>query len=316
MKNLIKWSLIIGLIILIINFFTPDTVDNSLLFRGGKIMYTSTNLNVRSKPSKDSKRVKTLKMNSPVLTANKNVTGWTLIGDVDSNKIGYVSAKYLLDNPNDNKQTTTNNKDDDIESEFNEFKLLYNELLNFKSLDDFKESGFGRGGKYSDWLERVQLLGEKPNSKLLWKKKGLLAEELSQLGLEYVKTKGGENETTLFFNYVFEKGLGLSKKTNIPIANVNEANNDVLISKWAPESPYNRLTLFVELYKNKDGKHYLKNLYSDGSESIKPLRIVKKKRQTRYEYDNNHGEYYILMPNGNIVLYDDTGEAYECNLVK
>ena len=70
------------------------------------------------------------------------------------------------------------------------------------------------------------------------------------------------------------------------------------------------------MYKSKEGKHYLKSIYSDGSESIEPLRIVKKKGKTKYEYDNKHGEYYILKSDGNISLNDDYGESYECVLVR
>jgi len=309
MKKLIKWFLIIAFTSLTISLLTTKEADNSQLFRDGKIMYTSTNLNVRSKPSQDSKKIKTLKPNSPVLTTSKDVTGWTLIGDVDSNKIGYVSAKYLSNNTNKIVKV-------DIEKELKVFEQLYNELLSFKSSDDFAEYGFGQGGNYYQWLERVNKLENNPKAKLLSKNKGLLAGELLQLGLEYTKTKGDENEITLFFNKAFEKSLYTSKEPNDRVTKVVQSNADILISKWVPEAPYNTLTLSVELYQTKNDNHYLKNSFSDGTQSIKSLSIVEKNRQTIYEYDNNHGEYYILNPNGNITLHDDFGEGYVCILVK
>ena len=58
-------------------------------------MYTTTDLNVRSKPSVKGKQIKTLSPNSKVITANKIQDGWVFVGDLDSVGLGFVSSKYL-----------------------------------------------------------------------------------------------------------------------------------------------------------------------------------------------------------------------------
>ena len=64
----------------------------------GVLMYSTTSLNVRIKPNKNSKKVTSLKLNTPVLTNTKDIGGWILISDIDSNKLGYVHSNYLSEN--------------------------------------------------------------------------------------------------------------------------------------------------------------------------------------------------------------------------
>ena len=69
----------------------------TIKFNGG-LMYSTTNLNVRIKPNKNSEKVTSLKLNTPVLTNTKDIGGWVLIADTDSNKLGYVHSNYLSEN--------------------------------------------------------------------------------------------------------------------------------------------------------------------------------------------------------------------------
>jgi len=89
----------LGFIILfvIIAYFMSDTGNNfdEYSLRGGKIMYTTTDLNVRSKPSIKGKKLKTLPPNSKIISANENKDGWVFVGDLDSVGLGFVSSKYL-----------------------------------------------------------------------------------------------------------------------------------------------------------------------------------------------------------------------------
>lgn len=87
-----------------------------------------------------------------------------------------------------------------------EFKILYQELLYFKSDTNFKKYGFSRGGPYHKWLKKVERLKNDPKSKSLIKK-GFVIGELETLGFEYVSSKGGETELTEFFNEIFQKGI-------------------------------------------------------------------------------------------------------------
>ncbi len=68
----------------------------------------------------------------------------------------------------------------------------------------------------------------------------------------------------------------------------------------------------------ENGKLYMKSIYSksklagDGGEMKEEVFEKKlKDGTTRYDYENNHGEYYLIEKNGNLGLYDDTGKFKE-----
>ena len=143
--------------------------------------------------------------------------------------------------------------------------------------------------------------------------RGFFAAELTQLGLEYVKTKGSENKRTAYLNNLFTKGL---KSDNITTTLgledsklIVDKSNDILIYRWVPLDKWNISFKYIEQYKTVSGDHYLKSVYSDGSQGIDSVKITSKKRKVRYDYDNNHGEYYILNRNGNLELYDGSNEV-------
>ena len=79
----------------IVNEITPKEKTNETIKFNGGLMYSTTSLNVRIKPNKNSEKVTSLKLNTPVLTNTKDIGGWVLIADTDSNKLGYVHSKYL-----------------------------------------------------------------------------------------------------------------------------------------------------------------------------------------------------------------------------
>jgi hypothetical protein len=119
--------------------FSPREKAKIEFNEGSKLMYTSTSLNVRNKPSKDSRKIKTLKPNTPILTNAKKISGWVLIGDLDSNKLGYVFSKYLL---NDIKQNNIEIPkkgiiEKNIENELKKFNLQ--EFENKYSIQMFEE---------------------------------------------------------------------------------------------------------------------------------------------------------------------------------
>jgi|TARA_B110000967_G_C18735836_1_gene485034 uncharacterized protein YgiM (DUF1202 family) len=75
--------------------------DDTVLFKhetlsGGKVMYSKTDLNVRSEPSIDGKKLLTLITNQKVIVSETDKSGWVFIGDTDSVGLGFVSKKYLM----------------------------------------------------------------------------------------------------------------------------------------------------------------------------------------------------------------------------
>jgi hypothetical protein len=114
-----------------------------------------------------------------------------------------------------------------IEKSFTEFKSLYGELSKFKNDAEFKKLGFGKGGKYSQWLEKVREFKQNTDSKLLLKK-GLLIGELEQLGMAYASSNGKETEVTKTFNKIFSDA----------ISPIPETENKESISNSTSESWY------------------------------------------------------------------------------
>lgn len=104
------------------------------------------------------------------------------------------------------EKVAKNEDTEKIEKAFTEFKSLYGELNGFKNDEDFKKLGFGKGGKYSEWLEKIREFQQNPDSKLLLKK-GVLIGELEQLGMAYVNSKGKETEVTKTFNKIFSDAI-------------------------------------------------------------------------------------------------------------
>lgn len=93
-----------------------------------------------------------------------------------------------------------------VNETFEKFKVLYEELHEFKDSPDFKKYGFGEGGKNKSWLAKVRELKNNPDSKLLIKK-GVLVEELEQLGMAYANSNGKETEVTKAFNKIFTDAI-------------------------------------------------------------------------------------------------------------
>jgi len=86
------------------------------------------------------------------------------------------------------------------------FKSTYESLLAFKDDPNFHQTGFAQPGKFHDWIVEAQNLQDNPISDQLMNQ-GLIANELVILGIQYLETKGGENNTTLMFNEDFKRIL-------------------------------------------------------------------------------------------------------------
>ena len=96
-KNYVRWVLgaLLVIVISIIHISEDENTNWDISFSSGEIMYTIADLNVRNSPSIKGEKLMTLTQNSKILTSGRVVDGWTFIGDLDSNEIGFVSAKYL-----------------------------------------------------------------------------------------------------------------------------------------------------------------------------------------------------------------------------
>tara|TARA_R110001592_G_scaffold58212_4_gene176602 strand:+ start:327 stop:1067 length:741 start_codon:yes stop_codon:yes gene_type:complete len=193
-----------------------------------------------------------------------------------------------------------------IEKSFTEFKSLYGELSQFKNDADFKKFGFGKGGKYSEWLDKVRKFKQNPDSKLLLKK-GVLIGELEQLGIAYVGSKGKETEVTKTFNKIFsdavsDKPIADEKPTSSGNENYDQLKIDYeLLGKWTITNTIVKSSYPYEIYKKRN--EYIGVRLND----FKTENLTKK-GSDYYVKGNKYGEFYRIDKNLNMILFDKDGD--------
>jgi hypothetical protein len=194
-----------------------------------------------------------------------------------------------------------------IEVIFNEFKVLYQELLGFKDEQNFKSYGFGQEiEKYDEWLVKVKELEENPDSKLLVQK-DVVAGELEQLGLAYASSKGIETEVTKSFNKFFSDAISTKPIEKIETASGNENYDKLkleynLFGKWEITNTTVKQSYPYEIYKKEN--EYIGVRPHDEFKT----EILQKKGNKYYITGNKYGEYYIINTSKEMTLFDKDGE--------
>ncbi len=87
-------------------------------------------------------------------------------------------------------------------SQFAELSDLYYELMDFKDDPEFHKYGFGTGGAWHGWLERVQALMNASTFK-----QRVATGDIFQLGREYVRSGGTETKFTRWAKQQIEAAL-------------------------------------------------------------------------------------------------------------
>lgn len=88
-----------------------------------------------------------------------------------------------------------------------EFISLHDQLTGFRYNSNFHRVGFGEGGAYYSWLEKVRSAQEKFSNPAQLQS-GLIFGELAQMGLEYMRNQGNDTDITLFFLPDMKKAMG------------------------------------------------------------------------------------------------------------
>ena len=193
-----------------------------------------------------------------------------------------------------------------IERIFGEFKTLYNELLEFKDKSDFKNYGFKQGGQYHKWLKKVKDLKANPDSKLLLQK-GVVADELEQLGLAYANSKGKETEVTKSINKFFSDAIYSKPIEKVETASGNSKYDKLkseyeLFGKWKISNTIVKSSYPYEIYKK--GNEYI-GIIPQGEFKIE---ILEKSGNKYSVKGNKYGEYYIITSTKEMTLFDKDGE--------
>ncbi|MGO4920636.1 hypothetical protein [Maribacter spongiicola] len=123
--------------------------------------------------------------------------------------------------------------------------------------------------------------------------------------------------TTHFKPELNVKILGATKEASVKM-NTTKVTGEIVHS-WFENDPM--LPNNKYLVKEND-KLYMKSIYAksklagDSGEMKEEVFINKLKNgTTRFDYKNNHGEYYLIEKNGNLGLYDDSGKFMEAEKI-
>ena len=79
----------------------------------------------------------------------------------------------------------------------------------FKDKKDFHDYGFVACCKYHKWFQDIMRLKASPEAQEIYFEDGFVIGDVSTLGMEYMMTKGEENDYTRWANNRIRKGLHL-----------------------------------------------------------------------------------------------------------
>ena len=86
---------------------------------------------------------------------------------------------------------------------YRELQSMHTELQSFRKTKDFKLYGFGRGGAYYPWLERIGKMKNDPRNRCCLTHNNCVAGELEMLGMEYASEEGRDTDYTIQTSMLF-----------------------------------------------------------------------------------------------------------------
>lgn len=107
--------------------------------------------------------------------------------------------------------------------------------------------------------------------------------------------------------------LGSTEEEDEQSADTEAIPGEVL-GKWRADASLMGAALIM--YKDDSGKLFMQINFKSGNPMTEELKESEKGGQKRYDYDNTHGEYYILEKNGNLGMYDSDGKYDEAVIIE
>ncbi len=203
------------------------------------------------------------------------------------------------------------------------YKSLYDELVEFKDTDKFKQFGFSQPG-YSKWLEKItkQIDNQRENENIskFSLEKQIFFSDLHMLGLDYVFSEGKEtNQTNEERKKIFRALNPLKISNEIPPSgkeNYNRIRQEYgLFGKW---------TMHIKVIALNETRSYKYEIYrrensyigfADWGDGEYDAEILERKGIFFIlKGDNAHsrdGVYYRIDEDMNLVLFDQDGELSE-----
>lgn len=140
---------------------------------------------------------------------------------------------------------------DDADALYGELQEMHEELQSFRKTEDFNLYGFGRGGKFYPWLEKVGKMKDDPRNKCCLMYKNCVAGELEMLGLEYVTSDGVDTEYSIATSKLFGGSPPKSKNTESTSSSASNSNSSnwyeggtlhqATVARWKASNEQNKL---------------------------------------------------------------------------
>lgn len=121
-------------------------------------------------------------------------------------------------------------------------------------------------------------------------------------------TRGMAWATTHFTPHLEAQIMGSTEIEDQETSKTADIDGEIL-GRWRSEKSLMGAALI--LYKNPEGKLMMRVAFKDGSKMDSEILESTQKGKTRYQGDNEHGEYYILESNGNLGMYGSDGKFDE-----
>ena len=315
---------------LVISLFDFGSSETKIV--SGDLMYTTTHLNVRTRPDVKARKIKKLEPNTSLIASKSDNKNWMIVADLDSFKIGYASSNYLSYKKSKIKAVDKTElisyyvHDEDVYDEpiktqirleiivedENVKKSQITKLLETLYNKSIKRTGF----KYHKNPTKVNIYVYSSKSEankgsgnwlgmITTPYKGVTPELKIAPLMNQEDIEGCTDSNALNYDSsatIYDRSC-IYKQKNIVNSNLNK---DKLIDTWLPLSKGDKIHKKIELFKDPSNDNFLKTTYVDGSYSIDFIEINEFKNKFVYEYENNHGEYFIRDEN-TLKLYDNFG---------
>lgn len=107
--------------------------------------------------------------------------------------------------------------------------------------------------------------------------------------------------------------LGSTEKEDETTTQTEDIPGDV-IGKWRSDKSLMGAALIM--YKGEGGKLFMQTNFKSSKPMTEELKESTSNGLKRYDYENTHGEYYLIEKNGNLGMYDSDGKYDEAVIIK
>lgn len=102
--------------------------------------------------------------------------------------------------------------------------------------------------------------------------------------------------------------LGSTEEEDEVTSQTDDISGEV-IGKWRSDKSLMGAALIM--YKGEGGKLFMQTNFKSGNPMTEELSESTSSGSMRYDYENTHGEYYLIEKNGNLGMYDSDGKYDE-----